>query len=327
MRPFTYERAATNEAAIAAAESSAAYLSGGTTLIDLMKLDVLRPARLTDVRRGLRQDIVVSGGRLSLGAGATMTAAAEHADLRRRAPVLVETLTQAASTQIRNMASLGGNVLQRTRCPYYRDTSWRACNRRDPGSGCAALDAVNRMHAVLGTSESCVATYPGDFAQALMILDAEVELQGPAGTRAISFAELHRLPETAPEVETNLQPADLILGFAADLPDWFRRSRYVKVRDRASYEFALASAAVALDLEGDSVREARIALGGVATVPWRAREAEESLRGKQLDQASAQLAADIAFARARPLADNAFKVTLGRQTLVRALLETASLEA
>ena len=216
------------------------------------------------------------------------------------------------------LGAVAGNVLQRTRCAYFRDTRWNACNKRNPGSGCAALDGVNRQHAVLGASESCIATYPGDFAQALIALGARVE----TNSRRIDCAELHRRPGTTPNVETTLQPGELITAIVVPAGPWTRRSRYLKIRDRQSYQFALVSAAVALDMDGDSVREARIALGGVATVPWRSREAEAALRGKPLDETAAMAAADAAFAGAVPRKHNAYKVALGKSTLVRALLET-----
>jgi xanthine dehydrogenase YagS FAD-binding subunit len=223
------------------------------------------------------------------------------------------------------MATLGGNVLQRTRCTYFRDMSYAACNRRSPGSGCAAMDGVNRQHAVLGTSDRCIATYPGDFAQALIALDAIVDIAGPSGSRTIPFADLHRKPGDAPHIETTLRPGDLITAFVVPPSPWARRSKFVKVRDRESYEFALASAAVALDLAGDTVRQARIALGGLATVPWRAREAEAALRGKALSDDVLEAAAETAFAGALPRGENAFKVELGRRTLKRALAETAAM--
>jgi xanthine dehydrogenase YagS FAD-binding subunit len=225
------------------------------------------------------------------------------------------------------MASLGGNVLQRTRCNYFRDVSYAACNKRVPGSGCAALEGVNRMHAVLGTSEHCIATYPGDFAQALIALDAAVETEGPDGGRTLQFATLHRQPGERPDQETTLRPGELIVSFMVPAAAWTRRSLYLKVRDRESYEFALASAAVALDLAPDStVREARIGLGGVATVPWRAAEAETQLRGKTVDLLTAQAAADAAFEGAKGYGRNDFKIKLGKETLVRALQQAAALK-
>ena len=328
MRPFAYERANSPESALAAAETGGAtsFLAGGTTLIDLMKLDVMRPQRVVDINGIGATGIELADDRLRLGASVRMADAEMHDDLRRRIPMLTQSLALAASTQIRNMATLGGNVLQRTRCPYFRDVSWSACNKRAPGSGCAALEGFNRQHAVLGTSESCVATYPGDFAQALVALDATVDVLGRDGRRQIPFSELHVQPGQTPDVETTLVPGELILGFEMPVEPWFGRSLYLKIRDRQSYEFALASAAVALDLAAGAIRRARIALGGVATVPWRAREAEQALIGRAPDEATFQLAADIAFSEARALRHNAFKPALGRQTVVRALLQAAAME-
>ena len=338
MRPFTYERADSPEAAtrLAAVPADAhvrapvQFLAGGTTLLDLMKLDVMRPDRLVDINplADTRLGRIEAGEHgLRLGALVRMAEAAEHPAVRRDYPVVAQALQQAASQQLRNMASLGGNVLQRTRCPYFRDTSWPQCNKREPGSGCAALGGVNRQHAVLGTNDRCIATYPGDLAQALVALDAAVEVAGPNGARTLPFASLHRPPGDTPHVETTLVPGELITALTVPAAPWTRRSLYLKVRDRASYEFALASAAVALDLAPDGmVREARIGLGGVATVPWRAREAEATLRGKRLDEAVAESAAEAAFAGARTYEHNAFKVPLGKSTLVRALLQAAAME-
>jgi xanthine dehydrogenase YagS FAD-binding subunit len=254
-----------------------------------------------------------------------MADAQEHPIVKTDYPVIAETLCLAASQQIRTMASLGGNILQRTRCNYFREASW-PCNKRNPGSGCAALQGVNRQNAILGTSDHCIAAYPGDFAQALVALDATIEIQGPMGTRHIPFATLHRLPGSTPDVETILGPGELITAIEIMHAPWTRRSHYLKVRDRDSYAFALAAAAIALDLDGDMVREARIALGGVATIPWRAREAEAILVGRRLDEHSAAAAAEAAFAAARGYGSNDFKIPLGKQTLVRALLETQAMK-
>jgi xanthine dehydrogenase YagS FAD-binding subunit len=248
--------------------------------------------------------------------------------IARDYPMIAQSLKLAASQQLRNMASLGGNVLQRTRCPYFRDVSYASCNKRNPGSGCTALESLHREHAVLGVSEACIASYPGDFGQALIALDAIVELAGPEGERRISFAELHRMPGDTPQLETTLMPGELITAFVVPAAPWTRRSLYLKVRQRESYEFALASAAVALDLGDDRlVRGVRVALGGVATVPWRAQDAEAALLGKTLDEQAASAAADAAFVNAKPRGDNAYKVALGKRTLVRALLQAAAMEA
>jgi xanthine dehydrogenase YagS FAD-binding subunit len=327
MRPFRYEVAHTRaEALRAGGASDAQYLAGGTTLVDLMKLDVMQPAAVVDINALAREhgQIVAGPEGLRLGALVRMAEAAAHRAVRRDYPVLAQSLDLAASVQIRNMASLGGNVLQRTRCPYFRDPRWGGCNKRAPGSGCPAIGGVNRQLAVLGVSDKCIASYPGDFAIALAALDATVEVEGPAGRRVIAFEDLHRLPGETPHIETTLKPGELITGFGVPAAPWTRRSRFLKVRDRQSYEFALASAAVALDLDGPVVRQARIALGGVAAAPRRSRAAEAALLGKPLTEAAARAAADAALAGAVTHGGNAFKPELARRTLVRALLETAA---
>jgi xanthine dehydrogenase YagS FAD-binding subunit len=329
MRPFAYRRIDDDASAVQAmGGGAAAFLAGGTTLLDLMKLDVMRPETVIDINGLDRRhaEITIDDKGLHLGALVHMGDAAAHDGIRKSFPVIAQSLDLAASPQIRNMATLGGNVLQRTRCSYFRDTRWSACNKRNPGSGCAALDGVNRKHAVLGGSADCIATYPGDFGQALVALDAEVEILGAKGARVIRFEDLHRLPGSTPDVETDLAPGDLITGFRVPAGAWTRRSLYLKIRDRESYEFALASAAVALDLDGQTVREARIGLGGVATKPWRARQAEEALKGRAIDEGIAQHAATLAFADAKPTPDNGYKIELGQRTLVRALLDVAKME-
>jgi xanthine dehydrogenase YagS FAD-binding subunit len=337
MRPFVYERAADPASAIKAASQSTKgaahsdvhFLAGGTTLLDLMKLEAVQPGTIIDINplesTALGRIEVTQNG-LRLGALVRMADAAEHREIREQYPVVAQSLKLAASQQLRNMASLGGNVLQRTRCAYFRDVSYAACNKRNPGSGCAATRGVNRTHAILGTSDECIATYPGDFAQALIALDATVELAGGNGTRAIPFGSLHRKPGNTPDQETNLRADDLIVSFMIPSAPWTRRSLYLKIRDPESYEFALASAAVALELTNGRVRQARIALGGVATVPWRSLEAEETLLGKSIDEQTTTAAADAAFARANGRGDNNFKIELGKRTLRRALLQAAALE-
>lgn len=333
MHPFVYQRvsdwATATQAAGGPSSAPASYLAGGTTLVDLMKLDVMRPERLIDINalRGGRNGRIEFGQNgLRLGSLVRMADAADHPDIQHHYPVVAQSLQLAASAQLRNMASLGGNVLQRTRCTYFRDVSYAACNKRNPGSGCAALAGINRMHAVLGGSDHCIATYAGDFGQALIALDATIDLIGPDGARSIPFAKLHRQPGDTPDQETTLRPGELILSFMVPNGQWTRRSLYLKVRDRQSYEFALASAAVALDLEDGTVREARIALGGVSTVPWRAAESEAGLRGKPIDNQTAKAAADSAFAGAQGHGHNDFKIELGKRTLRRALLQAAALE-
>ena len=341
MQQFTYVRADEAAAAVTAIERAGhatsgthgmqpgQYLAGGTNIIDYMKLGVMRPTELVDIN-GLESAygrITAGPQGLRLGALARMSQVEAHPEVRRDYPVLAQSLQLAASAQLRNMASLGGNVLQRTRCSYFRDTSYPACNKRSPGSGCSALDGVNRQHGLFGTSERCIATYPGDFAQALVALGATVELLGRAGARVIRFEDLHLPYGVSPHIETTLKPGELITGFFVPAAAWTRRSLYLKIRDRRSYAFALTSAAVALDLgQKREVREARIGLGGVASKPWRAHAAEASLRDKRLNEAAARNAAEIAFADARPQAHNAFKVELGKRTLVRALLSAAAME-
>jgi xanthine dehydrogenase YagS FAD-binding subunit len=340
MRPFDFVRADNSFGAVQAvlngssgqsrgAGHEAAFLAGGTTLLDLMKLDVMRPGRVVDINALADGDagrIAFDDRGLRLGAMVRMADAADHPGIRNAYPMLAQTLVLAASAQIRNMASLGGNVLQRTRCSYFRDVSNANCNKRNPGSGCAALEGFNRTHAVLGTSAQCIATYPGDFAQALIALDARVSTIGQGGLRQIAFADLLRPPGDRPEVERNLAPGELITEFIVPATPFARRSLYLKIRDRESYEFALASAAVALDIgNGNVVRESRIALGGVATIPWRAREAEAILNGQALSEEVAMRAARAAFADARPSAHNVFKVELGQRTLMRALQQAATM--
>ncbi|MER9328455.1 xanthine dehydrogenase family protein subunit M [Mesorhizobium sp. M0488] len=339
MHPFLYERPTSVSAAIATAaepgarhvqptQANTQFIAGGTNLADYMKLGVAQPERLLDLNNlaepALRQ-IRISDDTIRFGALVRMGEAADNKEVRRRCPLLAESLQLAASGQLRNMASLAGNVLQRTRCEYFREISW-PCNKREPGSGCAAMEGVNRQHAVLGTSDACIATYHGDFAQALIALDAVVEVEGRRGSRRVPFAKLHRLPGDTPEIETDLAADEVIVAIAVPFDTWSRRSRYLKIRDRESYAFALASAAVALDMDGEMVRQARIALGGVATVPWRARAAEAALRDNVLDDKSAAAAAEAAFADASPRQHNAFKVPLGKRTLVRALLETRDMK-
>ncbi|HWD67812.1 MAG TPA: FAD binding domain-containing protein, partial [Caulobacteraceae bacterium] len=255
-----------------------------------------------------------------------MADAAGHRGLAVRFPVIAQSLDMAASQQLRNMATLGGNVLQRTRCRYFRDPSWGACNKRQPGTGCSAIEGVNRMHAVLGVSEACIASYPGDFAQALIALDAVVEISGPKGPRVIPIETLHRAPGETPHIETTLAAGELITGFHVPAGPWAIRSLYLKVRDRQSYEFALASAAVALDLADGVARTARIALGGVASRPWRCREAEAAIVGRPINETTANASAEAAFATSQTHGANDFKPELGRRTLVRALLQAAQLE-
>jgi len=335
MRPFTYRRATDPSFAIQAlavatgnplTEAEAQPLAGGTTLIDLMKLDVMRPQTVVDINplAPAWSAVSLDGGNLRLGAMARMSDVAANAEVQKNYPVVADALKLAASPQLRNMATLGGNVLQRTRCTYFRDVSYDACNKRNPGSGCAAMEGFNRTHAVLGTSDQCIATYPGDFAQALIALDATLEITGKSGTRSMPFAQLHKAPGRTPQIETSLAPGELISGFAIE--GRWPRSVYLKTRDRQSYEFALASAAIALDVQDGLVRDARVALGGVATAPWRAREAEALLKGQRYDDTLAQRVADAAFAGAVAKKHNAFKIDLGKRVVARALHQAVTME-
>lgn len=335
MRPFTFESAADLQQAArlgqatgqGQADAAAQFLAGGTTLIDLMKLDVLRPQRVVDLGplRASSRDIEFGPDGVRLSAFAKMARVADEPRMLSEYPALAQSLALAASQQIRNMATLGGNVLQKTRCPYYRDRSWAACNKRDPGSGCAAIAGFNRNHAVLGVDESCIAQYPGDFGVALMALDAQLDLNGPRGARRIPFASLHRAAHGQPHIETTLAPGEIVTAFHVPSGPWTRRSLYLKVRDRASYEFAIASAAVALEMEADTVRSARIGLGGMAYLPWRSKAAENVLAGKPLTEANARAAAEAALQGAQCHGQNDFKPELARRTIVRALLQAKAL--
>jgi xanthine dehydrogenase YagS FAD-binding subunit len=309
------------------ADAPVQFLAGGTTLIDLMKLDVLRPRKIVDLGpiQTAHSQIQADASGLKLGALARMSKVAQHTAVLAGYPVIAQSLQLAASAQLRNMATLGGNLLQKTRCPYYRDTSWTACNKRAPGSGCTAINAPNRNHAVLGIDESCIAQYPGDFGVALIALDAELDLMSAHGTRRIPFASLHTAPNGQPHIETTLKGGEIITAIRIPAGAWNRRSLYLKVRDRASYEFAISSAAVALDLDGERVRQVRIGLGGMAYRPWRSREAEVALVGNELTEAAAAAAADAALQGAKTHGHNDYKPELARRTLVRALLQAKAM--
>ncbi|HWI29754.1 MAG TPA: xanthine dehydrogenase family protein subunit M [Stellaceae bacterium] len=323
MHPFAFRRAADASAAsLLARESGSQVIAGGTDLLQLLKDDVQQPQRLVDIT-GLPWRGIESGPEgLRLGALAHMSEVADAPAVRDGFPAISEALLASASPQVRNMATMGGNLLQRTRCVYFRDVT-TPCNRRAPGSGCSAIDGENRMHAVLGGSERCVATHASDLAVALVALDAVVVLSGPAGERRVPVEVFHRLPGETPERETVLEPGELIAAIEVPAAAHAARSRYLKVRDRASFEFAVASAAAALEIEGGVIRQARLALGGVATKPWRAREAEATLVGHRPVPASFVAAADQALAGAKPLRQNAFKIELAKRTVVRALSAAA----
>lgn len=327
MRPFSYVRASDPQAAAAAvaANPRAKYLAGGTNLLDLMKEDIERPDQLVDLSRLPLAEIKPAGDGVSIGALATNTETANHPLIRRGYPLLTQAIVAGASPQLRNMATNGGNLLQRTRCPYFYDTA-TPCNKREPGTGCAAREGLNRNHAVLGWSEKCVATYPGDMANALYALDAEVKIRDAAGReRTVPIGDLHRLPGDSPEKDTNLPHGDLIVSIELPRSPFAEHSYYLKVRDRASYAFALVAVAAALDLDGGTIRQARVVLGGVAHRPWRSREAEEALAGRPASEESFRRAAEAALQEARPLAQNGFKIELGKRATLRALLRAGRL--
>jgi xanthine dehydrogenase YagS FAD-binding subunit len=326
MRPFDYS-AATDVAQatqLVAASPRTRFIAGGTTLVDLMKLEVETPTRLVDINGlGARHAYMNEIGPLPDG-GLRIGALVRNSDLawstvvKERYPVLSEALLAGASGQIRNMASVGGNLMQRTRCYYFRDTAM-PCNKREPGSGCSAIEGHNRIHAVLGTSNQCIATSPGDMPVALVALDATVRVSGPQGERTIPLVDFHVLPGAHPERETVLRQGEMITVVDVPALPWARRSHYRKVRDRASYAFALASAAVALDLDGTRIRNARVALGGVGTKPWRSPDAERALVGQPATPAAFRAAAEEALRGAKGYQENAFKIELAKRTLVRAL--------
>jgi xanthine dehydrogenase YagS FAD-binding subunit len=313
MRPFELTAPTTLEAALA---GTGTFLAGGTTVVDLMKLNVLTPRHVQDINELPLRGIDTGDG-LRIGALERMSDIAAHPGVY---PVISRALLLSASQQLRNMASIGGNLLQRTRCTYFRDVAM-PCNKRQPGSGCPAITGANRMHAVLGASDSCVATHASDVAVALVALDAQVRLVSEAGDRTVALADFYRLPGESPEVEHDLRPGELITEVLVPRLDWASHSTYVKVRDRQSYEFALCSAAVALDVQEGRIVDARVAVGGVATVPWRLESVEAALRGAPVSLESFEAAASVAAEGARPLAANGFKVSLLRRTVVRALLE------
>jgi xanthine dehydrogenase YagS FAD-binding subunit len=325
MRPFTYVRASTADEAVlavAGGQPGTRFLAGGTTLYDLMKLNVETPAHIVDVT-GLRElEGFDTSGRdeLVFGALARMSDVAADPKLVADYPALSESLWRAASQQLRNMATLGGNLLQRTRCAYFRFGPPFACNKREPGSGCAALQGLDRGHAVLGGSDACIAVYPSDLAIALAAFDAQVDVLGSAGPRTVPLNELHREPGSTPHIETVLAPGELIVRIRVPTTPLGRGSTYLKIRDRESYAFALASAAVAVVLEGGLVRDARVAVGGLATRPWRARSAEQTLVGQPLTPQTARLAGEAALAGAKPGKANGFRIELGVRTVADALM-------
>jgi xanthine dehydrogenase YagS FAD-binding subunit len=328
MRPFSYKRANSTEEAIGAygkaAESTrpseVRYIGGGTNLIDLMKMGVERPIALVDVSRLSLRTIEENDGGVLIGALATNSACANHPLIRTKYPVLSQAILSGATQQLRNKATMGGNLLQRTRCYYFYDPALGQCNKRNPGSGCSAKDGVNRMHAILGASEHCIATHPSDMCVALSALGATVLVEGPLGPRQIPFAALHRLPLDTPQLDTNLKPGELVTAIQLPTLPYGRRSVYIKVRDRNSYAFALVSVAAVLNLdEAGIIRKAHLALGGVAHKPWRAEKAEEYLAGKKPEAAIIRAAAEAELQAAKPYPGNAFKVELAKRTIVRAV--------
>jgi xanthine dehydrogenase YagS FAD-binding subunit len=322
MQSISYERARdVNHAIDLAREPGAKFIGGGTNLLDLYKSGIEKPVRLVDVSRlALSAIEELPGGGLRIGAMATNTAAGTDPLVRQRYRVLSEALLNGATTQLRNMATVGGNLLQRTRCYYFTDPAFARCNKRDPGSGCDAIDGHNRIHAILGASPQCIATHPSDMAVALAALDAIIHLQGPDGARQVPAVDFHRLPEDRPELDTVIRPGELITAVELPPMPFARHSHYLKVRDRASYAFALVSVAVAVDLDdGGNLRDARIALGGVAHKPWRAGNAEQLLRGQAPTAELLARAGAAAVEGAQPQSENAFKVELAQRAVVRAL--------
>ena len=332
MRPFRYVRASDPKTAAGAvaANPKAKFLAGGTNLLDLMKEDIERPDELVDLTRLNLKEIKAAGGGvsiggISIGALATNTETANHPLVRQNYPLLTQAIVAGASGQLRNMATNGGNLLQRTRCQYFYDISM-PCNKREPGTGCGAREGLNRIHAIFGWSEKCVATYPGDMANALYALDAVVRVRDAKGReRTIPVNDFHRLPGDTPEKDNNLQHGDLIVAIELPKSNFAKNSYYLKVRDRASYAFALVAVAAALELDGGTIRQARVVLGGVAHKPWRSREAEAALAGQPASEESFRRAAEAALKDAKPLAHNAYKVELGKRAVVRALMRASRL--
>jgi xanthine dehydrogenase YagS FAD-binding subunit len=323
---FQYARASDVADAVRqiATDPSAKFIAGGTNLIDLMKGGVERPPRLIDISRlPLKTVEETAGGGLRIGALVPNSDLAYHPLIEQRYPVLSSAILAGASQQLRNMASTGGNLLQRTRCYYFYDTA-TPCNKREPGSGCSALTGLNRMHAILGTSESCIATHPSDMCVALAMLEATVHVTGPAGNRVIAFSDFHRLPGDTPQLDTNLEPNEIVTAVELPARGFRTNYTYLKIRDRASYAFALVSAAVGLELAGDTIKEARFALGGVAHKPWRNEAAEATLRGQAPSDQNFHCAADVLLHDAQGREHNSFKIELARRVIVRALTQAAS---
>jgi len=316
MHNFTYEQPTAIEKA---AGSAGRFIAGGTTLVDLMKLGVETPPALVDVTAlPLAEVEVLPNGGLRIGAMVRNSDLAHHPEVLKSYPVLSQALLSGASPQLRNMATTGGNLLQRTRCPYFRDPSSGGCNKREPGSGCSAIEGHHRMMAILGTSEHCIATHPSDMCVAMTALEATIHIEGTKGKRAVAIGEFYKVPGTTPNIENVLEPGDLITH--VELPPAIGTKQvYLKLRDRASYEFALASAAVVAKVEGGHIRSVRVVMGGVGTKPWRSHEAEVALTGKAASPALFKTAAEVALKGAKPHPENAFKVELARRCVARAL--------
>jgi xanthine dehydrogenase YagS FAD-binding subunit len=322
---FEYARASdvADAVRLMSADPTAKLIAGGTNLIDLMKEEVERPTRLIDISRlPLKSIQETKDGGLLIGALVPNSDLSWHPLIERHYPLLASAIRAGATEQLRNMASTGGNLLQRTRCYYFYDTA-TPCNKREPGSGCSAINGVNRIHAILGTSESCIATHPSDMCVALAALEAKVHVAGPAGERIIAFEDFHRLPGTTPNLDTNLKPSEMITAVELPAPGFATHYSYLKIRDRLSYAFALVSVAAALELEDDTIKDARLAMGGVAHRPWRVAAAEAALRGRPADAAAFGEAADALLEGAKGREHNAFKIDLGRRAVIRALTQAA----
>jgi xanthine dehydrogenase YagS FAD-binding subunit len=320
MNPFNYQRATAPEEAVHAVSAHGAkFLGGGTNLVDLMRYDVEHPTTLIDITRLDFTQITTTGNTTTIGAGVRNSDLANHETIRTNYPLLSQALLSGASPQLRNMATTGGNLLQRTRCYYFMDTAFPACNKRSPGSGCAAIKGFNRIHAILGSSAECIATNPSDMNVALAALNATIHVTGPKGKRTIPMADFHRLPGNTPQLETNLHPDELITAVELPAPKFAKHSYYLKVRDRQSYAFALVSVAAGLEMNSNTIQSAGLALGGVAHKPWRSLEAEKFLVGTVASPDAFRKAADLAVAGAKPQEHNAFKIELAKQSIVRAL--------
>jgi xanthine dehydrogenase YagS FAD-binding subunit len=325
MNQFQYVRATKQQGAIdaVAKDANAKFIAGGTNLVDLMKRGIMTPQKLVDINRLPLSKIDHQANGLHIGALALNSSVADDKQVRERQPLLAQALNAGASAQLRNMATVGGNMLQRTRCPYFYDITM-PCNKREPGTGCGALEGVNRMHAILGFSDKCIAVHPSDMSVAMVALDATVLTSGPKGDRRIAFADLHRLPGDTPEKDTNLEAGELITG--VEIPDgpFTKHVSYYKVRERASYAFALVSAAAALDLDGNTIKAARLAMGGVAHKPWRMTAAEQALVGKPATEATFRQAAAVAMQGAKAFKYNEYKLKLAPNTIVQALKNAAA---